>query len=368
VRYLALPAVLAGIYHLIALFAALRRAVARKPAESAFHPPVSILKPIHGRDPQFYAAIRSHALLDYPEFEILFGLNDPDDPAREDIVRLAAEFPERSIRVIECPRNMANAKVASMAELTRHAVHPVLVINDSDIAVDRDYLRAVVARLVEQNTGLVTCLYRAAGVTWPARWEALGVATEFAPSVLVARAIGIAEFALGSTMAVRAEDVVRIGGFAAIGDYLADDYQLGRKITELGRRIVLAPTVVETWLADDSWATVWRHQVRWSRTIRVSRPAGYFGYAITNASAWALVAAAGGAWAAAIGTLVVRLLAGVVTGRFVLGDRDTMRLWFLIPFRDLWGFAVWMAGFAGGTVEWRGTRLRLNREGRIVRD
>ncbi len=366
--YLAGPAILAGIYQLIALVAALRRIGVRKTQESGFQPAVSILKPVHGRDPQFYEAIRSHALLDYPQYEILFGLNDPDDPARKDIARLAAEFPERQIRMIECPSNMPNAKVASLAEMARAARHPVLVINDSDIVVERDYLRMVVAPLENPGTGLVTCLYRASGANWPARWEALGIATDFAPSVLVARAIGIAEFALGSTMALRAADLERIGGFAAIGDYLADDYQLGRRVTELGSRIQLAPAVVETQLSEDSWGGVWRHQVRWSRTIRVSRTAGYIGYVITNVSVWAVVAAVAGAWGIAAAALAMRLLAGVVTGRFVLGDRDTARLWFLIPFRDLWGFGVWVAGLGGSTVEWRGIRLRLNREGRIVTD
>jgi len=368
VTYFAVPAILAGVYHLIALLAALRRAGAGKNQESGFRPGVSILKPIHGRDPKFYEAIRSHAVLDYPEFEILFGLNDANDAARADIARLVAEFPERTIRLIECPPKMPNAKVASMAELARTAKYPVLVINDSDIVVERDYLRTVVAPLEDPKAGLVTCLYRASGESWPARWEALGIATDFAPSVLVARAIGVAEFALGSTMAIRAADLERIGGFAVIGDYLADDYQLGLRITKLGRRIILAPAVVETRLSDDSWAAVWRHQVRWSRTIRVSRTSGYFGYVITNASVWALVAAAAGAWPIAVAALAMRLVVGVVTGRFVLGDRDTARLWLLIPVRDLWGFAVWLAGLGGSTVEWRGIRLRLNREGRIVRE
>lgn len=363
--YLAVPAVLAGIYYLIAFLAALRRASVKQDAEFRFHPPVSILKPVRGRDAQFYSAIRSHAALDYPEYEILFGLNDPQDPAREDIERLAAEFPKRTIRLLECPRNMPNGKVAALAELARVARHPVLVINDSDIEVEPDYLRRVIAPLEKPRIGLVTCLYRAIGTSWPARWEALGISTDFAPGVLVARAIGVAEFALGSTMALRAADLERIGGFASIGDYLADDYQLGLRITELGYRIHLARAVVNTRLSDDTWGAVWRHQVRWSRTIRVSRPAGYFGWVITNASVWAALAAAVGAWPVAVATLVIRLLAGIVTGRLVLGDRNTVRLWFLIPFRDLWGFAVWLAGLAGSTVEWRGLKLQLNRDGRI---
>jgi ceramide glucosyltransferase len=368
VLYLTLPAVLAGIYHLIALVAAVRHPRSRSQGESSFEPAVSILKPVYGRDPRFYEAIRSHALIDYPEYEILFGLNDPNDPAQTDILRLASEFPDCAIRLIECPRNLPNGKVASLAALEQKARHPVLVINDSDIMVEKNYLHAVVGPLEDRKAGLVTCLYRASGDSWPARWEALGIATDFAPGVLVARAIGIAEFALGSTMAVRAADLARIGGFEAIGDFLADDYQLGRRMTGLGYRIVMAPIVVETRLGDDSWRAIWRHQVRWSRTIRVSRTLGYFGYAVTNASFWALVAAAAGSWPIAAAALTARLLAGLATSRFVLQDRNATRLWPLIPFRDLWGFAVWLAGLAGSTVEWRGIQLRLNREGRIIPD
>jgi ceramide glucosyltransferase len=360
----AIPAILAGIYHLIALVAALRFHSRRATPECPFHP-VSILKPVHGRDPQFYEAIRSHALLDYPEFEILFGVNDPNDPARADIARLAAEFPERAIRMIPCGGNLPNRKVAVLAELARHARYPILVVNDSDITVERDYLRAVTAPLQAPETGLVTCLYRADGEGRPARWEALGIATDFAPSVLVARAVGVAEFALGSTMAFRAADLERMGGFAAIGEYLADDYQLGRHIAELGYRIVLAPAVVATTLRGETWGESWRHQLRWARTIRVSRRGGYFGYVITNASIWAAVAAAGGAWRVAAALLAVRILAGVVTARRVLKDGNAARWWFLIPLRDLWGCAVWLGGLAGSSVEWRGEKLRLTREGRI---
>jgi ceramide glucosyltransferase len=364
--YLAAPAVLAGIYHLIALVAGLSRLAKRDRHECLSYPPVSILKPVRGRDPRFYEAIRSHALIDYPEFEILFGVNDPDDPACEDIARLAAEFPGRAIRLVSCPRKLPNAKVAVLAELAREARHPVLVINDSDIVVARDYLRHVIPLLDSPKAGLVTCLYRARGESWPARWEALGIATDFAPSVLVARALGVAEFALGSTMAVRAADLRRIGGFESIGDYLADDYQLGRCITELGYHILLAPTVVETHLSGETWGDVWRHQLRWSRTIRVSRAAGYLGYVITNASVWAIVAAVAGAWRVAVASLGIRILAGVAMGALVLQDRNVARYWFLMPFRDLWGFAVWVAGLAGSTVEWRGQKLRLTPEGRIV--
>src|SRR5882762_10374946 len=199
-----------------------------------------------------------------------------------------------------------------------------------------------------------------------ARWEALGISTDFAPSVLVARMIGVAEFALGSTMALRAQDLANIGGFEAVGEYLADDYQLGRRISERGNRIALAGTVVATWLSAKSWSDVWRHQVRWSRTIRCSRAAGYYGYVITNATVWALVALCAKAWPVAVAALIMRLLAGVATAGLVLHDRSAVRSWFLIPFRDLVGFAIWVAGLVGATVEWHGEKIRLTKNGRIV--
>ncbi len=375
-NYLAAPALAAGFYHLIALIAGLVRALgARSRASDGQEtcPPVSILKPVKGSGPGFYEAILSHALIDYPQFEILFGVHDANDPACEHIARLADEFPERAIRLAVCRRELPNGKAAVLADLARAARYPILVINDGDIVVERDYLRQVVAPLTAAppdtapKAGLATCLYRARGTTFPARWEALGIATDFAPSVLVARAIGVAEFALGSTMALRAADLARIGGFEAVGDYLADDYQLGLRITEFGAHIVLARAIVETRLSGETWGDVWRHQLRWARTIRVSRPAGYYGYAITNASVWAALAAAAGAWPAAAACLAVRMLAGAVTGIAVLGDEDVPRLWFLMPLRDLWGFAVWLAGTAGSTVDWQGEKLLLDREGRIVR-
>ena len=369
--YLVIPAVLAAIYHLLALVAALARAGRGSPKYAEQEklsdtPGVSILKPVHGRDPHFYEAIRSQADLDYPEYEILFGLNNPQDPALEDLNRLEAEFPERKIRVILSPRRMPNGKVGVLAVLEREARYSVLVVNDSDIAVERDYLRRVTSALAEPAVGLVTCLYRAMGDTWPARWEALGIATDFAPSLLVARMIGVAEFALGSTMALRAADLAKIGGFETIGEYLADDYQLGRRISSRGDRIAVAGTVVATWLSAKSWRDVWRHQVRWSRTIRCSRAAGYYGYVITNATVWALVALCAKAWPVAVAALTVRLLAGIATAGLVLHDPSAARLWFLIPFRDLVGFAIWVAGLGGSTVEWRGEKIRLTKDGRIV--
>jgi ceramide glucosyltransferase len=355
----------AAAYQLLALGAALRH-LGRKEGKPAGLPPVSILKAVRGLDPHFYEAIRSHATQDYPEYEILFGVSNPSDPAIGEIRRLMEEFPGRKIRLVCASSEAANAKVGVLIELGKEARYPLLLVNDSDIRVPSDYLRRIVGPLEDPAVGLVTCLYSAVSDHWPGRWEALGIATDFAPSVLVAPLVGVREFGLGSTLLFRAADLLAIGGFEALTDYIADDYQLARRITGLGRRVVLSKLAVETCLTGRTWGDVWRHQVRWARTIRVSRGGGYAGLPLANASLWALVALVAGAWWAALPLLVLRLAAGLTVGAGILGSRETLRYFYLIPLRDLWGFAVWLCGLAGNTVEWRTSHLRLARDGRIT--
>ena len=360
----AAPAIAAGVYYLIALVAGIARLRLREPAVGAT-PHVSILKPVRGRDPRFYEAIRSHATLDYPGYEILFGVRDPADPAVTDIRRLQAEFPQHDIQLVLTTRDAPNGKVAVLTELARLARHRVLLVNDSDIVIEPDYLRRVVAPLGDPQIGVVTCLYRAFAESWPGRWEAIGIATEFAPSVLVAPLVGVDGFALGSTMVFRAAQLEAIGGFAALESYLADDYQLGTRVARLGYRVVLSTVVVATNLSGASWGEVWRHQLRWSRTIRVSRRAGYYGYLATQAAFWSVIAAAAGHFWIALAVIGARVVAGLVIGRGVLKDPQVSRYWYLMPLRDLWGFAVWVAGLFGDTVDWRAQTLRLSADGKI---
>ena len=330
----------------------------------AFAPPVSILKPVKGRDAAFYDSIRSHAEQWYPEFEILFGVAALNDPAVEDIARLQREFPRIPIRIVATPNDAPNRKAGALEILSGEARYDVMLVNDGDILVERDYLARVVSLLQDDENGLVTCLYRGRGASLPARLEALGIATEFAPSVLVARLLSTSGFALGATMAFRRRELEAIGGFHAIRDYLADDYQLGARIATLGKRVAMSDTVVETNLGAASWTEVWKHQLRWSRTLRVSRPGGYFGYGVTQATIWcALAALLGHRYAAGTG-LIVRLLAAAFSMR-ALGISNLAQV-VIVPFRDLFGFAVWCAGLAGDAVEWRGTRFRLFPDGKIA--
>jgi ceramide glucosyltransferase len=354
---LTIIAAIAGAYQLCAILACLafgRRSLAPGPWPLA--PGVSILKPIHGADAALREAIRSHTRLE-GECELLCGVR-PGDPA----ANLIAEFP--SVRTVDCTTETPNGKVGSLIDLARAARYPILIVNDADIRVSPDYLSHVIPPLADPKVGLVTCLYRPEGDTFASRFEGLGVSTDFAPSTLVARLVGVDEFALGSTMAFRRTDLDRIGGFQAIADYLADDYQLGHRIHALGLKCVLSDAIVTTRLSG-TWSDVWRHQVRWARTVRVSKFLGYLGLPVTFATVWAAVAALNGYFGLALALLAVRMLMATAAGWFVLKSPDVLRLGLLIPMRDLFGAAVWAVGLFGRTVVWRGRSLLLDRAGRI---
>ena len=350
-------AAIAAAYQILAILACVFRG---RVAAAKGVGPVSVLKPVRGLDPGFREAIRSHTVLQ-GEYEFLCGVSQPNDPG----LAVLREF--YRVRIVDSDTHTPNGKVGVLMDLAAVAKNPILVVNDADIRVEPDYLTRVTAPLADRRVGLVTCLYRPLGDTFAARFEGLGVATDFAPSALVARLVGVDEFAMGSTLAFRREDLERIGGFAAVADYLADDYQVGHRIHALGLKCVLSDVVVETHLGG-GWRQVWAHQVRWARTIRVSRFGGYLGLPITNATLWAVVCMLAGRWDLAAGLLGLRLVMAFAAGWGVLRSRDVLFLWWLVPARDLFGFAVWVAGLFGNSVVWRGRRLALDREGRIQAD
>lgn len=362
---IALACAVTACYQLAALAASLRH-LRRRPPERGWTPGISVLKPVRGVEPWFEEAVRSHAAQDYPEFEIIFVAGEPDDPALEVVRRVMAEFPSAPIRILVGTTRAPNGKVGLLVDAAREARYPILLVNDGDIAVPADYLRTVVAPLEDPQCALVTCLYRARASSLPGWWEALGIAADFAPGVLVAPLVGVREFGLGATLVFRAADLARIGGFEAIADYLADDYQLAKRLTSLGGRAILSTTVVETATGGETWSGVWKHQVRWARTIRVSRPGGYRGLPVTHSGVWALLAAAAGCWSWALAVAALRIIAGWAAGWMVLGSVAVRRGWPLIPLWDLWAFAVWLSGLVGDTVEWRGKRLRIGPDGRIL--
>jgi len=379
VEYVAvLGSVTSSIYYLICLWSAntfqQAKIKLRLDAAAAAHPPVSILKPLKGVDPEIYESFRSHCLQDYPDYEIIFGASDPDDPAVASVRRLQAEFPQRRIEMVICHDSSGpNVKVTNLVQMARVARHNILIVNDSDIRVEREYLQQVTTPLQSERVGLVTCLYRGAvAPTLGSRLEALGISSDFCAGVLAARQIeGGLHFGLGSTLAFRRSELQRLGGFEAIADYLADDYELGKRIADLGLHVVLAPAVVETFLPSYSMAGFVQHQLRWARGVRDSRLGGYLGLVFTFGVAWSLIAllAAGGAawaWALFAGVLALRTGMAWCVGSMVLEDPQTGRLLWLLPLRDLIGAVVWVASFFGNTVNWRGDRFRL-RKGKLTR-
>jgi len=365
----------AAAFYLLCIASAIQFLRRRNAGENAGPTPaVSILKPLKGTDPGMYENLRSHCLQDYPEFEIIFGVSDDADPARAFVQQLQMEFPAISIRLIVCRRTLGtNSKVSNLAQMLPEARYQHILVNDSDIRVPRDYLRRVLQPLGNAKVGLVTCLYRgvpAAGLG--SRLESLFISTDFCPGVLAARLVeGGIRFGLGSTLAFRRADLVSMGGFEAVADYLADDYEIGRRIAASGLQVKLSETVVETFLPSYKFGQFVTHQLRWARTIRDSRPGGYLGLAATFALPWALLAlicarGAGWAWALAGTAVVLRGLVAVLVGRVVLQDPQLPRSLALVPFRDLVGLLVWLAGFQGDVIKWRGDSFAL-KNGKLVR-
>jgi len=338
-------------------------------------PPVSILKPLKGVDPEIWESFCSHCEQEYPQFQIqmIFGVSDSADPAIEVVRKLQAKYPKLAIELIVCDRVLGtNIKVSNLVQMLPAARHELLLVNDSDIRVPSDYLRRVITPLADASVGLVTCLYRGvAGPTLGSRLEALGMSTDFVPGVLSARFLekGL-HFGLGSTLAFRRRDLEAIGGFETLLDYLADDYELGRRIASKGKKVELSAAAVTTFLPAYTLRQFFRHQLRWSRTIRDARRWGYAGLLFTFGLPWALLtllAAQGAPWAWGLFglTFAVRLAVGFVAGEAVLHDRQVFRNILLLPLRDLIAPLVWAVGFMGNRVHWRGDVFDL-KDGRLT--
>ncbi|MBV8052822.1 MAG: bacteriohopanetetrol glucosamine biosynthesis glycosyltransferase HpnI [Acidobacteriaceae bacterium] len=361
------------VYNALCLSSAARflrdRPVSGEPREL---PAISILKPLKGTDPEMYECFRSHCLQDYGVYEIIFGVSDPEDPAIELVQRLKTEFPNHAIQLVHCSEILgSNIKVSNLAQMLPHARYDCLIVNDSDIRVPPDYLRCVIAPLAAPEIGLVTCPYRGvSNKTLGSRLESLGISTDFFPGVLVARTMEPINFGLGSTLAFRGQDLEEIGGFEAIVDYLADDYEIGRRIAERGMRVELSHLVVESVLPRYTVAGFFAHQLRWARTIKNVRFWGYVGLVFTFGLVWALLAlilARGAIWSwALLGiTLAMRFGVAAFIRSKVLRESQSRLLW-LLPLRDILAFYVWLMSFVGHTVTWRGTSYTL-KQGKLAR-
>lgn len=387
---------LAGLSFILLLwqwFAARRFPLHQRVGDTSFAPAVTLLKSVKGADAATEDCLRSWFAQDYAgEVQILFAVASAEDPVCAIVKKLIQEFPARDAQLVICPQiTGANAKVSKLAELEKLAKHEIICISDADVRVPADFLANAVAPLRAPDAGLVNCFYRLANPTTLAmQWEAIAMNADFWSQVLQSQTLKPLDFALGAAMLTRRKQLAEIGGFESLKDCLADDYQLGNRIARKGHRIVLCPVVVECWDPPMDWSGVWKHQLRWARTIRVSQPAPYFFSVLSNAGFWAMVwmlfgiatttasfhsvgdnafvghIAPGIGFTVGIGLTVLRLwIASNLQYRLTRAS-NAEHFW-LVPIKDLLQFAIWLCAFAGSTIEWRGQKFRLRRDGTLVK-
>ena len=355
----------------------------RVAADPSFTPPVSLLKPLHGTEPNLAEHLEGFFQQDYPAYEILFcarTLNDAGLQIAREVAARHPGIPSRFLVSGEPP--FANAKVASLDRMAQFAQHAILVISDSDVRVGPQYLRAVVAPFADQNVGLVTCPYRGvpspapavgnrhAAALW-AQLEGVGMSIEMTAGVLVANMLEGMQFALGPTMAVRSACVREMGGFRVLGQYCADDFLLGNLVAAKGHRVVFSHHAIDHIVLNTGFLASMRHQVRWSKSTRFSRPKGHFGTALTFSMPFTLLATVAAIflhwpWIAAISLasgIVNRMLLAAIVGAFVVEERSLARTMLLFPLRDLMGFCFWCASYGSNKILWRGEEYTLEKGG-----
>jgi len=327
---------------------------------------VSILKPVCGTDFGSYENFASFCRQNYENYEILFCVNEMSDPAVPIIQRVVAEFPERRIRILSGAAQLgSNRKVNNLTLLTEEAQNEYLVQSDGDVRVGPDYLREVLAPFANPAVGVVSCFYRGiAQANLCAELEAVGAASDFFAGALVADWMEGVTFALGASVVTTKSWLAKIGGYEALASTLADDYEIGNRVHKAGGEVLLSGEMIWTMYPALNFREFWEHQVRWARTVRLVRPASFFGLIVTHGLPWAIAAAllAPSAWVSAaylLGYLVLRLLMAWVVGVWGVGD-DVLRkrLW-LIPLRDAIHFAVWLAAFTSNRVKWGETEYEV---------
>jgi len=372
VAWLLIAASAVGCLYLGASVLAVRRLLATRPGAPASQPGISVLKPLCGEDVGLAENLRSFCRQEHPRYQIVFGVRDEDDPAIPVARRVMAEFPDVDhALVVDRRQRGRNLKVANLHNMLPAARHPILVLADSDMRVGPDYLARVTAPLDVPDVGLVTCLYR--GIPADGLWSQLGclhVNHGFLPQAALAGAIGAGDGSFGATIALRRETLDRIGGFAAIEDALADDHALGAAVRRSGGAIVLSSYLVDNIIAEASLGALFRHEMRWARTVRLVAPWGFAGSILTQPVALALLAVALGVLPiAAPAMLVLALLCRCAAVRRVdrtLGLEPSSLV--LVPFRDLLSFAIFVASFFARKVAWRDRIFRIGSDGEMTLD
>jgi ceramide glucosyltransferase len=346
------------------------------PAARAAMPAVTILKPLHGAEPGLFESLASFCRQNYSgAVQIVFGVQDPRDEAIAVVEELRAQFPGRRLDlVVDATMHGLNRKVSNLINMWRYAEHDVVVLADSDMRVDSDYLSRVVAGLDEPGVGAVTCLYHGvpAGGLW-SRLSALGVNAHFLPNVIMGLGLNLTQPCFGSTIALKRKALVEIGGFVRVADCLADDYAIGAALRARGYEVAISPLTIGHVCADLSASELWQHELRWARTIRSLDPAGYAGSVVTHSFALALVAALAGAATAAIGPMTALALCAVSFACRLAVVRQTERAFnlppqssWLVPLRDVLSFAVFVSSLFGQSARWKGRRYRFIAGGLLV--
>ena len=373
-------AVLALLSFAVALWqwlAARRFPLHRRVTDFSFAPAITLLKPLKGCDATTAESFQSWFNQNYPgPIQILFGVADAGDPVCPVVREHIQKNPGRDAQLVICAESLgANGKVSTLIQLERLAKHPLILVSDADVRVPPDFLANLAAPLSDSKTGLVNCFYRLANpVTAAMRCEAIAINADFWSQVLQSASLKPLDFALGAVMLTRRELLKEIGGFSALADCLADDYQLGHRIAKKGHHIALCPVVVECWDAPMNWRDVWKHQLRWARTIRVCQPVPYFFSILSNATFWPLLWLLASpvlskslcAPLAALAFLLMRIIIAQNLQRRFLPARDNPAPPWLVPVKDLLQAAVWLGAFLGNTVEWRGQKMRLRRDGTLI--
>jgi ceramide glucosyltransferase len=343
----------------LAAFRFFRRERRKQPPD--FRPPISVLKPVHGIDFGSLENFSSFCRQNYEDYEILFCVNEMSDPAVPVIQQVMREFPQRRIRILSGAEQLGtNRKVNNLALLTKEAQHDFLVQSDGDVRVGANYLREVIAPFTDPKVGLVSCFYR--GIAQPnlaAEIEAVGAASDFFAGALVAEWMEGVTFALGASVATSKKWLEKIGGYEAFANYLADDYEIGNRVHTAGGRVLLSREAVWTMYPALSFGSFWEHQLRWARTVRLVRPASFFGLIVTHGLPWAVAAAVAtpNAWVSGgylMAYLLLRLTMAWVAGVWGVGDEVLRRKLWLVPLRDAVHFVVWLAGFTSNRVKWGG--------------
>jgi ceramide glucosyltransferase len=372
---LMLGASLVGIAYAVTAVVRVRafgRRLRESPPEPARRPAVSILKPMRGLEPGLEPNLRSFCVQDYPAYEVLFGVHDAGDPALDLIHRIAAAAPDRTRVVVgDGVARFRNPKMTNVAPMLALASGEIIVISDSDMRVAPCYLDAVTAPFADPRVGAVTALYRGepADGTLPSVLGAMCLTEQFAPSTLVANAIEPVRYIFGSTMAVRRDVLAEIGGIEVLGDHLADDFALGRLVTEKGYRVEVARCVVTNIVAERNLRALFEHEVRWARTIRAVRPVNYGGIVLTYPLPLAvlhLMLARDKRTALVIVALAALLRLAVHEVAHAAFGSQTRPPRRLIPLRDAFGVVVWARGLWGRNVDWRGQRLRIADHDRLA--